>query len=112
MIGNEGSGNEVPVQERFSARMEENTRLGRLAVSRKTETVERFKLIDNIEHIELARDFGKVVEAGEKFINDSQWVWSLIEAGVSKEAILRAWDIKDEKNRKANDQARDTRDQR
>ncbi|MBI3103682.1 hypothetical protein HYZ05_01955 [Candidatus Daviesbacteria bacterium] len=111
MVG-EGSENEASVQERFTVRMEENTKLGRLAVSRHRETIERLKLIDNIEHIELARDYGKTSEAGEKFTNDSQWVWSLIEAGVSKEMILKAWDIKDEKNRKADDQVRDMRDQR
>lgn len=112
MVGGEGSENELPIQERFASRMEENNSLGKLAVKRSEETIKRLKSIDNIEHLQLAAEYGKAREAGERFTNDSQWVYSLREVGVSKDIILRAWDIKDEKNRKLNEQTRDLLDQK
>lgn len=107
MSEGQGLENEAPVRERFSARMEENTRLGRLAVKRSEETIKGLQSIDNIEHVKLAAEYGKACKAGEKFDTDSGWAYSLREAGVSEDIILLAWDIKDERNRRLNEQIRD-----
>lgn len=87
-----------PVQKMFKARFEELAAIRRLNNVRAQKSIEDISKVwigMNGEDKERIIGFGQTMDAVSRAKADTEWVVSLVNAGIPKKQILEIWDVKD-----------------